>query len=224
MTGYPYYLDPAPDGGSLPPRAALASDRPEHVLDGDWAFRYSPTVAGAAADPCTGPFPDTVAVPGHWMLDPANGSLVLGAVNRFGSPWYTNVQYPFPLDPPFVPDANGTGDYLRIFDLAQTVLAQSSGLEEVRLRFEGVESTFKVWLNGTALGHASGSRLTHEFDVAEHLLPGENRLVVRVHQFSAASYLEDQDQWWLPGIFRSVTLIGQPYRGIRDLRDRKSVV
>lgn len=217
MAPLPYHSDPSPGAGALPPRAAFPSDRPEVSLDGSWGFRWSPSIAGAAADPAREPFPDTVAVPGHWMLDAANGPLVLGRQNRFGSPWYTNVQYPFPLDPPFVPDANGTGDYLREFSLEGTDLADPAGLDAVLLRFEGVESTFKVWLNGVELGYASGSRLTHEFDVTAHLRPAGNRLVVRVHQFSAASYLEDQDQWWLPGIFRPVTLVGQPRRGIRNV-------
>lgn len=217
MASLPYYADPGPGAGSLPPRASFESDRPEVSLDGSWGFRWSPSIAGAAADPDGEAFPDTVNVPGHWMLDAANGPLVLGEKNRFGSPWYTNVQYPFPLDPPFVPDANGTGDYLREFDLHGTALADPAALEAVLLRFEGVESTFKVWLNGVELGYASGSRLTHEFDVTAHLRPAGNRLVVRVHQFSASSYLEDQDQWWLPGIFRPVTLVGQPRRGIRNV-------
>ncbi len=74
------------------------------------------------------------------------------------------------------------------------------------LRFDGVESCAKVWLNGVELGFFTGSRLPAEFDVRDALRPGRNVLAVRVHQWSAASYLEDQDQWWLPGIFRSVTL------------------
>ncbi|MEB7504868.1 glycoside hydrolase family 2 TIM barrel-domain containing protein [Arthrobacter koreensis] len=217
MAVLPYYAHPGPGTGSLPPRASFESDRPEVRLDGSWGFRWSPSIAQSAADPVNELFPDTVAVPGHWMLDAANGPLVLGEQNRFGSPWYTNVQYPFPLDPPFVPDANGTGDYLRKFDLQGTALAEAGAMEAVLLRFEGVESTFKVWLNGVELGDASGSRLTHEFDATGYLQPTGNRLVVRVHQFSAASYLEDQDQWWLPGIIRPVTLVGQPRRGIRNL-------
>ncbi|MDN6331532.1 MAG: DUF4981 domain-containing protein [Micrococcaceae bacterium] len=219
----PYHLDPSPGAGLLPARAHLCSDRPEASLNGDWGFRYSPSVAAAHQDPAAQEalFPDAVAVPGHWVLDAANGPLVTGQINRFGSPWYTNVDYPFPLDPPHVPDENGTGDYLREFTLEE--LGFDSGvldsLGRVILRFEGVESTFKAWLNGTELGHASGSRLTHEFDVTSsvHHGTGTNRLVVRVHAFSAASYLEDQDQWWLPGIFRDVTLIGEPAAGIRDV-------
>ncbi|MGP5726693.1 glycoside hydrolase family 2 TIM barrel-domain containing protein [Arthrobacter rhombi] len=220
----PYHLDPSPGAGTLPARAHLSSDRPEATLNGDWGFRYSASVAAAHQDPAAqdSRFPHTVAVPGHWVLDAANGSLITGRINRFGSPWYTNVDYPFPLDPPYVPDDNGTGDYLREFTLEDLGFSAAvlAGLGRVILRFEGVESTFKAWLNGTELGHASGSRLSHEFDVTDHLHHGNgsNRLVVRVHAFAAASYLEDQDHWWLPGIFRDVTLIGEPAAGIQDVR------
>lgn len=219
----PYHLDPSPGTGALPARAHLDSDRPAASLAGTWGFRYAPSIAAADPDPADpdADFPDAVTVPGHWVLDEANGPLVIGTTNRFGSPWYTNVDYPFPLDPPHVPDANGTGDHLREFTADELGFTRAvlSGLDRVLVRFEGVESTFRVWLNGTELGHAAGSRLTHEFDVTDALLPGTavNRLVVRVHAFSAASYLEDQDQWWLPGIFRDVTLIGEPLRGIRDV-------
>ncbi len=85
------------------------------------------------------------------------------------------------------------------------------------LRFDGVESMFRVWLNGTEVGVGKGSRLATEFDVTELLVAGDNVLAVRVHQWSSASYLEDQDQWWLPGIFREVTLVGRPYGGIDDV-------
>ena len=85
------------------------------------------------------------------------------------------------------------------------------------LRFDGVESVYRVWLNGTEVGVGKGSRLVQEFDVTELLVAGENVLVVRVHQWSSMSYIEDQDQWWLPGIFRSVTLLGRPRGGLDDV-------
>ncbi|WP_282004962.1 glycoside hydrolase family 2 TIM barrel-domain containing protein [Propioniciclava sinopodophylli] len=84
------------------------------------------------------------------------------------------------------------------------------------LRFDGVESIGLVHLNGVRLGAVRGSRLRTEFDVAEALRPGPNVLHVRVHQWSAMTYVEDQDQWWLPGIFRSVSLVGRPRGGIDD--------
>ncbi len=85
------------------------------------------------------------------------------------------------------------------------------------LRFLGVDSIFTVWLNGVELGWSTGSRLTTEFDVAPYLREGVNVLAVRVHQWSAASYLEDQDQWWLSGIFRSVSLVSRPSGALDDV-------
>ncbi|BBJ37682.1 hypothetical protein SSPO_004000 [Streptomyces antimycoticus] len=89
--------------------------------------------------------------------------------------------------------------------------------ERVVLRFDGVESLFRVWVNGAEAGSASGSRLAHEFDVTPMVRPGGNVVAVRAHQWSAASYVEDQDQWWLPGIFRDVTPLARPVAGIEDL-------
>lgn len=86
------------------------------------------------------------------------------------------------------------------------------------LRFDGIEGAADIWLNGVLLGSTRGSRLPADFAVGDLLLAGEpNILVVRVHQFSAASYLEDQDCWWLPGIFRAVTLRERPVGGIDDV-------
>ncbi|MFE2933747.1 glycoside hydrolase family 2 TIM barrel-domain containing protein [Streptomyces sp. NPDC059278] len=190
----------APGSGGTAPRAWYAdSDAGRMSLNGEWLFRLSP---GAAARDESFARPGfdasewaTVAVPGHWVLQGAGGA-----------PAYTNVVYPFPVDPPRVPDENPTGDHLRSFDLP----AGWPGDGEVLLRFDGVESCARVWLNGVELGDFKGSRLPHEFAVGGLLRPGGNVLAVRVHQWSSGSYLEDQDQWWLPGIFRDVTLLERP--------------
>ena len=180
----------APGSGRLAPRAALHSDAPSADLNGDWRFRLSPGAREPAdfADPGYDDSGwDTLPVPSHWPL------------HGHGSPAYTNVVYPFPVDPPRVPSDNPTGDYRRAFDL-------SGDWAGARLRFEGADSFARVWLNGQELGFSTGSRLPVEYDAGPWLRPGRNVLAVRVHQWSAASYLEDQDMWWLPGIFRDVTL------------------
>ncbi len=97
------------------------------------------------------------------------------------------------------------------------MLAEVAADERVRLRFDGVESLATVWLNGIEVGWFTGSRLPTEFDVTDHLVDGENVLAVRVNQWSAASYVEDQDQWWLPGIFRDVTVLIRPAQGLTDV-------
>ncbi|WP_405828631.1 glycoside hydrolase family 2 TIM barrel-domain containing protein [Streptomyces sp. NBC_01176] len=203
-----YVSDTAPGHGALrAARSWLHSDAPSRSLNGDWRFRLSATVP-PAADFAAERFDDgdwdSIPVPSHWVLQ-GDGA--------YGRPIYTNVQFPFPIDPPHVPDENPTGDYRRHFDMP----TDWAGAERVVLRFDGVESLFRLWVNGEEIGGASGSRLAHEFDVTSSVRPGDNVVAVRVHQWSAASYLEDQDQWWLPGIFRDVTLIARPAGGIEDV-------
>ncbi|MFG2074219.1 glycoside hydrolase family 2 TIM barrel-domain containing protein [Nonomuraea maritima] len=179
-----------PGSGRLEPRAALRSDAPALDLNGTWRFRLSPTadVPADFADPGYDDSSwDDLPVPAHWVL------------HGHGAPAYTNVRYPIPVDPPHVPNENPTGDHRRVFDLPD-------GWTGGRLRFEGSDSFTRVWLNGHELGFSTGSRLPVEYDAGPHLRPGRNVLAVRVHQWSAATYLEDQDMWWLPGIFRDVTL------------------
>ncbi|MEV4804719.1 glycoside hydrolase family 2 TIM barrel-domain containing protein [Nonomuraea sp. NPDC049421] len=179
-----------PGSGRLAPRAALHSDAPAISLNGTWRFRLSP--AADVPEDFTAPGYDDsgwddLPVPSHWNL------------HGHGAPAYTNVSFPIPIDPPHVPGENPTGDYRRAFELPD-------GWQGGRLRFEGAESLARVWLNGHELGFSTGSRLPVEYDAAPYLRPGRNLLAVRVHQWSAATYLEDQDMWWLPGIFRDVTL------------------
>lgn len=192
-----------PPRGALAPRARTSSDAGEVSLDGPWRFAWAPTADGGRdpADPGDGW--DLLAVPSHWQLA------------GYGRPAYTNVRYPFPVDPPFVPDDNPTGEYRR---LVRRPEAWRGG--RVHLRFDGVDSWCEVWLNGTPVGRSSGSRLTVELDVTDLLTGGDDLLAVRVHQWSAGSYVEDQDQWWLSGIFRSVALLHRPDGGVEDLEVR----
>ncbi|MFD3497161.1 glycoside hydrolase family 2 TIM barrel-domain containing protein [Streptomyces sp. NPDC058678] len=203
-TAIDYVEDVSPGSGALPPRAWYSSsDATSLSLNGSWRLRVSAT-ADAEDDSFAEEGYDAgdwaeVTVPGHWVLQ-GDGA--------FGSPIYTNHLYPFPVDPPHVPTENPTGDHLRVFDLPDDWPALSEG--GAVLRFDGVESCARVWLNGTDIGEFKGSRLPHEFAVGHLLKPAGNVLAVRVHQWSAGSYLEDQDQWWLPGIFRDVTLLHRP--------------
>lgn len=196
-------------GSSLPPRSTTSSDAVEVSLDGQWRFRLVPGLAETTTWFESVDFDDSdwasVEVPGAWQLDGLPGE------TRYGAPAYTNVVYPFPIDPPFVPDVNPTGEYR-----VRVEWPEKSPTSSVLLRFEGVESAFAVWCNGVRVGEATGSRLTHEFEVTDALQQGANVIAVRVHQFSAASYLEDQDMWWLAGIFRSVTLLDRPADGLDD--------
>ncbi len=142
---------------------------------------------------------DRLEVPSHWQL------------HGYGKPAYLNIDYPIPLDPPFVPDENPTDDYRREFELDGSWTGTPA-----LLRFEAVDSCARVWLNGVELGVSRGSRLPVEFDATNALRIGRNVLAVRVNQYSSGSYLEDQDTWRISGIFREVTLLARPIGGIRD--------
>ncbi|WNZ10795.1 glycoside hydrolase family 2 TIM barrel-domain containing protein [Streptomyces sp. 11x1] len=201
-----YVEDRSPGTGRLRPRAAFTSDLPTIALDGDWRFRLA-----SGLDDLTGDFAapdfddiawDLLAVPSCWQMTGLPGE------PRYGAPAYTNILYPFPVDPPRVPRENPTGEYRREFEVPDGFPTSAAVL-----RFEGVDSAFAVWLNGIRLGDGKGSRLTTEFDVSAGLRPGRNVLAVRVHQWSSGSYLEDQDMWWLSGIFRSVSVAA---RGVED--------
>lgn len=206
-----YVESVSPGTGRLEPRSAPATDAAALDLDGDWRFRLA-----AGLHDLTDGFEepglddsawDSLAVPSMWQMEGLPGE------TRYGAPAYTNVVYPFPIDAPRVPDENPTGEYRRTF----TLPGDWPETGRTVLRFEGVDSAFAVWLNGVRLGDGKGSRLPSEFDASEALKPGQNTLAVRVHQWSAASYLEDQDMWWLSGIFRSVSLRHRPSGGIDDV-------
>ncbi|KFX99532.1 hypothetical protein O988_03801 [Pseudogymnoascus sp. VKM F-3808] len=136
-----------------------------------------------------------INVPGHWQLQ------------GHGRPQYTNVIYPFPVCPPHVPTENPTGTYRRNFSVP-SAWDESS---QLRLRFEGVDSSFHVWVNGYPVGYHQGSRNPSEFDVSAFVTrDGVNEITVRVYQWCDGTYIEDQDQWWLSGIYRDVYLLAFP--------------
>ena len=195
-----YVEDTGPGRGRLPARAWFESSLPVIDLDGWWRFRLA-----AGRHDLSGGFERTgfddsgwaeLGVPSCWQMA------------GHGAPAYTNVTYPFPVDPPRVPDANPTGEYRCRF-----AVPDGFPLPRAVLRFDGVDSCFAVWLNAVRLGDGKGSRLPTEFDVSGTLRHGQNVLAVRVHQWSAGSYVEDQDMWWLSGIFRPVRILA---RGLAD--------
>lgn len=190
-----------------PPHGSFTAGRLD--LNGEWRFRLfdNPATGVEPADDGTGDGWGAVQVPGHWQLAGAPEAW------PYGKPAYTNVQFPIPVDPPHAPNENPTGEYRRTF----TVTADWPTTGRTILRFEGVDSWFEVAVNGEVLAQSHGSRLPTEVDVTDALVDGENLLAVRVTQWSALTYVEDQDQWWLSGIFRDVTLEHRPDGGIEHV-------
>ena len=173
-------------------------------LNGSWKFSYfsqpeavpESWVSGDLADA------DSVRVPSNWQMD------------GYDAPIYTNVTYPIPVNPPFVPADNPTGCYSHTFTLDDDALRDG----QTRIVFDGVNSAFHLWCNGRWVGYGQDSRLPSEFDLSAFLQPGENRLAVLVLRWSDGSYLEDQDMWRMSGIFRDVSLLHKPATRLRDLR------
>ncbi len=180
------------------------------LLNGDWQFHYLPSPDAVPAGFFSEAFDaaewDTLAVPSSWQM------------HGYGRPQYCNVNYPYPVDPPHVPNDNPVGLYRRTFALP----ADWAG-KQVALHFDGVDSAFYVWLNGQPVGYSQVSHMPSEFDLTPFLRPGGNLLAVQVFQWSDGSYLEDQDCWRLSGIFRDVSLIARPAVSVRDVRIRTSM-
>lgn len=139
--------------------------------------------------------------------------LVPGVWQNYGYDcWqYTNIRYPFPFDPPYVPCDNPCGTYVYDFDYSACKEAPKA-----YLNFEGVDSCFYVWVNGYYVGYSQVSHSTSEFDVTDFLREGKNRLAVLVLKWCDGSYMEDQDKFRSSGIFRDVYILKRPENGIFD--------
>ncbi|MFD1465839.1 glycoside hydrolase family 2 TIM barrel-domain containing protein [Lapidilactobacillus mulanensis] len=177
-------------------------------LNGTWQFHYESDARVSSVDLADKQLNikdwDQITVPGQWQMQ------------GYGHPAYTNVQYPFQIDVPNTPAENPTGYYVKDVEL------QKQADRRYFLRFEGVDNAFFVWVNGQQVGFYKGSRTAAEFDITDVLNNGRNRIGVQVYQWSASSYIEDQDMWWLTGIFRAVSILARPQNFIWDYFYRTS--
>lgn len=186
-------------------RTAFYKDSQKKIsLNGEWAFKYvdAPELSPEGFEQsgaCEGW--DKIDVPSVWQL------------RGYDKMHYTDVLYPFPVNPPHVPDENPTGIYKK------TVVLDEQWMEkDTVLKFHGVDSAFDVWVNGNHVGFGKVSRLPSEFDITGFVKIGENDITVRVYKWSDGTYLEDQDMWWLSGIYRDVELINEEKNAVLDLR------
>ena len=187
------------------------------LLNGDWKFRYSESIHDFGDRFYESGFDasgwDTIPVPSVWQN------------HGYDRHHYTNIRYPFPADPPYVPYDNPCGAYLTCFEYTR-----KSEAPRAYLNFEGVDSCFYVWLNGQFLGYSQISHSTSEFDITDTVREGENTLAVLVLKWCDGSYLEDQDKFRTSGIFRDVYILSRPENCIRDyfttvrLEENKAVV
>lgn len=176
---------------------------PKMTLNGVWNFLYleAPELSpeGFMNKEISKEGWDQIDVPSVWQL------------RGYDHMHYTDVLYLFPVNPPFVPTENPTGIYKKTI-----VLDENWIKNDTILKFHGVDSAFDVWVNGVHAGYSKVSRLPSEFDITELVKEGENDITVRVYKWSDGTYLEDQDMWWMSGIFRDVELINEPKNSILD--------
>ena len=206
-----HHVGTTPNRSYFIPASTRMDDLVEHrensdrfqLLNGDWKFKYCGSIydfedlfyeQGYDASGW-----DTIPVPSAWQN------------HGYDQHQYTNIRYPFPADPPYVPYENPCGAYLYDFDYVK-----NEDAPKAYLNFEGVDSCFYVWLNGTFLGYSQVSHSTSEFDITDSVREGKNTLAVMVLKWCDGSYLEDQDKFRTSGIFRDVYILNRPENCIRD--------
>ena len=179
---------------------------PRRSLDGTWALELFDRPDDVPVAAITGERRRSadVVVPGNWTMQELGPFVDL--------PQYTNIQMPFPGPPPLLPDRNPTGVYRHTF----TVPAAWTKRRTI-LHLGGAESVHAVYVNGDFVGYGTDSRLPSEYDVSPHLVAGENQIAIVVIRFSAHSYIEDQDQWWMAGLHRSLWVESRPRTSIADV-------
>ncbi len=176
------------------------------LLNGDWKFKFYLRDIDEEENIESW---DTIDVPSCWQT------------RGYEKPYYTNVQYPYPVDPPYVPDENPLGIYEREFEIDDTQ-------RKHYIVFEGVSSCVYLYINGEYAGYSQGSHLQAEFDISEFVKKGTNVIRAKVLKWCSGSYLEDQDAFRYNGIFRDVYLLSRPEGHIKDIdiktRDTKIIV
>ena len=178
------------------------SDRMQ-LLNGTWKFQYFNSIYDIQdsffeKNYDTENF-DEIQVPSVWQMA------------GYDTHQYTNIRYPFPFDPPYVPQDIPCGAYVHNFEYRRDEKASKAFLN-----FEGVDSCFYVWINGSYIGYSQVSHMTSEFDVTDVLQDGTNTVAVLVMKWCDGSYLEDQDKFRMSGIFRDVYILKRPKQAISD--------
>ena len=173
------------------------------LLNGEWKFQYYNSIYDVTESFYEKGYDvsgfDQVTVPGVWQMD------------GYDTHQYTNIRYPFPFDPPYVPQDIPCGAYVHNFEYSRDEKASKAFLN-----FEGVDSCFYVWINGSYVGYSQVSHMTSEFDITDLLRDGENSIAVLVMKWCDGSYLEDQDKFRMSGIFRDVYILKRPKQAISD--------
>lgn len=190
-----------PFGKTQDPFSDRDSSERFQLLNGEWGFTYFDSIIDMDSDFLSIQPTKTIPVPSNWQLQ------------GYDVPQYTNVGYPITYDPPYVPDdipvGVYTGDYTYVHDGMRRILV-----------FEGVDSCFYLYVNGSFAGYSQVSHMTSEFDITDLLQEGKNTITAAVLKWCDGTYLEDQDKFRLSGIFRDVYMLSRPQKRLEDYRIR----
>ena len=181
------------------PFADRESSERFELLNGGWGFRYFDSIIDLEDDFPSVKADKTIPVPANWQL------------HGYDKPQYTNMAYPIPFDPPYVPDDDPVGVYSRQYAYTP------DGMRRI-LVFEGVDSCLYLYINGVFAGYTQVSHMTSEFDVTDLLHEGENTVTAAVLKWCDGTYLEDQDKFRLSGIFRDVYMLSRPEKRLESYR------
>lgn len=202
-----YFIPHASADTLMLPREASARFK---SLCGAWSFGYFksvhdiPDMSIEDIELC-----DKLNVPMNWQYEISRG---------YDVPNYTNGAYPFPMDPPYVPEENPAGLYKRSFNVSAEMLTK-----DIMLSFEGVDSCFYLFINNKFAGYSQVSHMTSEFNITDLVTEGKNEIAVLVLKWCNGSYLEDQDMYRVSGIFREVYLLMRDKARIVDVFVKENI-
>lgn len=186
-----------PFGNGQDPFSDRENSSQLELLDGEWDFRYYSSIIDLEDDFISLPAGRTITVPSNWQL------------HGYDAPQYTNVCYPIPYDPPYVPDDIPVGIYRRSYEYT------ADGNDRI-LVFEGADSCIYLYINGEFAGYSQISHCTSEFDITPFLHDGTNTITAAVLKWCDGTYLEDQDKFRLSGIFRDVYVLSRPEKRLEN--------
>lgn len=186
-----------PFSGAQNPFESRENSERFELLNGEWDFRYYKSIIDMEDNFLSVSFDKKIPVPSNWQL------------HGYDKPQYTNVCYPIPFDPPYVPDDNPVGVYSRSYKYCP------DGMDRI-IVFEGVDSCIYLYVNGEFAGYSQVSHCTSEFDITPYLQQGENTITAAVLKWCDGTYLEDQDKIRLSGIFRDVYVLSRPIERLEN--------
>lgn len=207
----PFTTNPFPYGTETEALSFEKSNSPYYLsFSGNWKFHYAQSPDFEIEEFYKPDFDTTnwneITVPSNWQMQ------------GYDRPHYTNIRYPFPVDPPHIPYNNPSGSYKKYFTLPENFVSKP-----LLLTCEGIASAFYVWINGQLVGFSKSSHAVTSFDISKYVHKGQNAIAIKVYKWASSSYLEDQDMWRMHGIFRDIYITCRQVAYLDDIDCKTSL-